>query len=197
MGCNGVLSHTPWWEPGLCLWCQVFLGWIRKQYPAETFGTTHKLLGLACGYSVKLSHCIWLCWHVLERERDRTGHEKGWRFGAVVPPVPPCAPDEGSMMEWCGGGGPWQHKDPLWSQWSGAQPCRGDPQSLEGKQRPSYEAAWERLGHHCHYYCHCPHHAWESCTSTAKEIREGEISRDKDENAWEKMRKSVQWRRHK
>lgn len=128
-----------------------------------------------------------MCWR--ERERVREPEDKAWKswhIGAVVPPVPPCAPDEGSMVEWWRCGGPWQHKDPLWSQWSGAQPCRGDPQSLEGEQRPSYEAAWERLGHCCHYYCHCPHYAWESCMRTAKEMIEWQIGK---RHRWENMRR--------
>ena len=179
MGCNGVLSHTPWWEPGLCLWCQVFLGWIRKQYPTETFGTTHKLFRLACGYSANLLHCIWLCWHVVERERG--GQDRAWKGLAFRCLSAPCA---SLCPRWGKHGGvtgrAWRHKDPLWSQWSGAQPCRGDPQSLEGEQRPSYEAAWERLGHCCHYFCHCPHRAWESCMRTAEEMRGGQIVRGKD-----------------
>lgn len=87
MGYNSLLSNTPWWVPGLSLWCQVFLVWIRKQYPTETFGTTHKLFSLASGYSASLFHCIWRSWHVLQWKEGRTGHEKGCHFGAVVPPL--------------------------------------------------------------------------------------------------------------
>ena len=74
-----------------------------------------------------------------ERERDRErerGHEMGWHFSASVPPVNPCAPEERSAMESCGGGEPWRHKAPLWSQRSWAQPCCVDPQSPGGNKDP-------------------------------------------------------------
>lgn len=65
-----------------------------------------------------------------------------WAFKKVLAFWCLCAPCE-SLWPWggrawwneVGGGKPWQHKDPLWSQWRGAQPCCGDLQSLEGETK--------------------------------------------------------------
>lgn len=138
MGCNGVLSHTPWWEPGLCSRCQVFLGWIRKQYPTGTVGTTHKLLTLACGYSVNLFHCIWLCWHVSEKE----GPDRAWKGLAFWCRGAPCA----SLCPWWGkhGGvivqgqkrGAWQIKTHCGVSGVGHSPAVGTPKAWRGNKDP-------------------------------------------------------------
>lgn len=39
-------------------------------------------------------------------------------------------------MESRGGGEPWRHKAPLWSQRSWARPCCVDPQSPDGNKDP-------------------------------------------------------------
>lgn len=69
-------------------------------------------------------------------DRESAGHEMGWHFGASVPPVSPCASEEQSAMESRGGGEPWRHKAPLWSQRSWARPCCVEPQSPDGNKDP-------------------------------------------------------------
>lgn len=70
-GYKSMLSYTPCWLPGHCLWCQVFLVWMRKQYPTETFGNIHK----PCPFSYSLSLYLTLLAFMTEKE-DRAGHHK-------------------------------------------------------------------------------------------------------------------------
>lgn len=85
---------------------------LKKERDREA-GTTVK-----CG-SFHMAHFgMWVIRalsYLREREREREGpaHEMGWHFSALVPPVNPCAPEERSAMESCGGGEPWRHKAPL------------------------------------------------------------------------------------
>lgn len=124
MFCNGVLSHTPWWVLWAWSLLVVFLGWIRKQFPAKIFGTTHKLFRPLPMYLTLLA-CI---------RQDRASKGLVFRCSGA-----PCI----SLCPWWGKHGgvkeegrPWQHEDPLWSQWHRAQPCRGDPKAWRRNKDP-------------------------------------------------------------
>lgn len=96
-GCNSVPLHSPWWVRGLYLWGKVFLVWMRKWCPTETFGTTHKLDLRLFSDSLSMYLTLLGC-NTEKRGQSRARH--GCRFGAVAHPVCWCVSDEGSMAEW-------------------------------------------------------------------------------------------------
>ena len=115
MSCNSVLSHTPCWVLGLCLWCQVLLLSMRRQYPTETFGTTHNFGLLQFSYFLSLFLTLLAC--------ENGGQHRAWKGLSFWCRGAPCT----SVCLWWGKyggvrvtGGAWQHKDPLWSHWKGA-----------------------------------------------------------------------------